>query len=150
MAESLLHRLLKLRVSNDLEREGYRVFPEPLFPPDQAVDWFAYRPDLFAVRVRSDGDDYALVECETNPNMYRFRSKNFASLCFQPKICQLDNLRKILAVPTGKLRAVDLRLRDGWEIWVVGRWAATLKVPLLHQGVQWSTPSKVHSPLERI
>jgi hypothetical protein len=44
--------------------------------------------------------------------MGRFRLKNFSSLWFQPFFFQSGSIRRILAVPQGRLRALDLELRD--------------------------------------
>jgi len=52
--------------------------------------------------------------------MRRFSLKNHSSVWFQPYLFSRGSVRKILAVPQGRLRAVDMRLRDKWEIWVLG------------------------------
>ncbi len=61
------------------------------------------------------------MECETYPNMRRFGSKNYASVWFQPYLFRRGSVRRILAVPQGKSRGVDMRLRREWEIWVLGQ-----------------------------
>jgi len=111
----------------ELESEDYRVVEEPLLPPFDWVSWSTYRPDLLGFK----GEGLVVVECETQPNMRRFRSKNYSSLWFQPSLDREGSLRRILAVPRGKLGAVDLRLRRGWEIWVIGERGSTLKIPSL-------------------
>jgi hypothetical protein len=60
--------------------------------------------------------------------MRRFTSKNYSSLWFQPSVLSAGSLRRILAVPRGKLGAVDLRLRRGWEIWVIGSGGSLEKI----------------------
>ena len=111
---------MKRIVRHELELERYRVVEEPLFPPTSRVSWSAYRPDLLAFRSGPQTDEVAIVECETHPSMARFASKNYSSLWFEPTILHDGSIRRILAVPRGKLRAVDMRLRDKWEIWVLG------------------------------
>jgi hypothetical protein len=60
--------------------------------------------------------------------MRRFRLKNFSSLRFQPFLFQKGSIRRVLVVPQGRLRAVDLELRDEWEIWVLGRTGPICKI----------------------
>jgi len=120
VTESAAHRSMKLIVRRELEAEGYSVVEEPLFPPSRRVSWTCYRPDLLAHRDGAGTEEVAIVECETHPCMRRFRAKNFSSLWFQPFLFRNGAIRRILAVPQGKLRSVDLGLRSEWEIWVLG------------------------------
>ena len=136
MAESALHRRMKLIVRRELERENYAVLEEPLFPPSRRVSWSAYRPDLVGYREEREEEEFAVVECETHPSMKRFRSKNFSSLWFQPFLFQNGSIRRVLAVPQGRLRAVDLELREEWEIWVLGRTAPVCRIHLFGEGSQ--------------
>lgn len=118
MTESLLHRSLKSRVTEELANEGYEVFSEPIFPPTSLMDWSRYRPDLLAVRARAGREDFVMVECETRPSTRRMNSKNFRSVQLQSKIHLECNLKRILVMPRGKLRALDSRFRLLWEIWI--------------------------------
>lgn len=118
--ESSTHRHLKAVVREELEKEGFGVVEEPPFPPADWISWSAYRPDLLGFRVRDEKEEVAVVECETRPSVRRFASKNYTSIWFQPSVLGSGSLRRILAVPRGRLSAVDLRLRSGWEIWVIG------------------------------
>ena len=102
---------------------------EPKSPPDADVNWSEYRPDVFGTRLRANCKDHVLVECETEPSMTRFRSKNYVSLTFQTRLFGDDTLRRILVVPHGKLKTVDLKLRSSWEIWIVGKCGITLRLP---------------------
>ncbi len=94
---------------------------EPLFPPVDWMSWSMYRPDLLGYRENGDCEELAIVECETHPNTRRFASKNYASLWFQSSLLKEGSIRRILAVPAGKLGSLDLSLRKSWEIWVVGQ-----------------------------
>lgn len=118
--ESSTHRHMKAVVKEELEKEGFGVVEEPLFPPVEWISWSTYRPDLLGFRAKDTKEEVAVVECETRPSMRRFVSKNYSSLWFQPSVLSHGSLRRILAVPKGKLGAVDLRLRSAWEIWVIG------------------------------
>jgi hypothetical protein len=120
---------MKRIVRHELERDRYTVLEEPLFPPSRRVSWSGYRPDLLAYRSGPQTEEVAIVECETHPSMGRFVAKNFSSLWFVPTVQCQGSLRRILAVPRGKLHAVDLRLRSQWEIWVLGSTAPLEKIP---------------------
>jgi hypothetical protein len=128
MAESSVHRSMKSIVRTELERERYAVVEEPLFPPDRKASWTSYRPDLLGYRSEDGIEELVLVECETKPNMKRFGSKNHSSVWFQPNLFRRGSVRRILAIPQGKLRAVDMRLRGRWEIWVLGATGTLEKV----------------------
>ena len=130
MAESQTHRSMKAVVRHELERERYAVVEEPLFPPSVKVSWFSYRPDLLGYKSEDGMEELVLVECETRPNMKRLRGKNVSSVTFQPFLFRRGSVRRILAVPRGKLRSVDLRIRDSWEVWVVGVASAIDKYPV--------------------
>ncbi len=124
---------MKAVVRWELEKEGFGVVEEPLFPPANWISWSTYRPDLLGFRAQDMKEEVAIVECETRPSMRRFASKNYSSLWFQPSVLSVGSLRRILAVPRGKLGAVDLRLRQGWEIWVIGSDGSPEKIPSLRR-----------------
>jgi hypothetical protein len=112
---------MKAIAREELEHENYRVVEEPLAPPTDRISWSAYRPDLLGYRFEPGDEEVVIVECETHPDMRRFYAKNYSSLWFQPLLFQRGSIRRILAVPQGRLGLVDARLRDRWEIWVLGR-----------------------------
>jgi hypothetical protein len=120
VAESDLHRSMKSIVKHALEDERYAVVEEPLYPPGDKVSWSSYRPDLLGYRVENGNEELVLVECETHPNMRRLRAKKSSTVWFQPYLFRRGLVRRILAVPRGKLGAVDMRIRDKWEVWVIG------------------------------
>jgi len=119
---------MKRMVRSELESEGYLIVEEPIWPPIRRISWFAYRPDLVGIRRDSRAEEIVVVECETRPSMRRFRSKNFSSLSFQASVLHEGSIRRILAVPRGRLHSVDLRLRDRWEVWLLGEFQPTLKL----------------------
>ncbi len=129
MAESQVHRSMKDVVRRELENERYAVVEEPAFPPGQKVSWTSYRPDLLAYRSQDGNEEIVLVECETHPNMKRLAEKNFSSVSFQPYLFRRGSVRRILAVPQGRLSSVDLQIRDRWEVWVVGPNSPLAKYP---------------------
>ena len=120
MAESETHKRMKMTVRHELESERYVVVAELLFPPGVRLGWRAYRPDLIGYRREDGREEVVLVECETHPDMRRLASKNHSSVWFQPSLDQRGRIRRILAVPQGKLSAVDMKVRSQWEVWVLG------------------------------
>ena len=112
-----------------MEGERFAVVEEPAFPPAEKVSWSSYRPDLLGYRSESDAEEIVLVECETRPNMKRLAAKNFTSVWFQPYLFRRGAVRRILAVPQGKLGSVDMKIRDRWDVWVVGGKSAMEKFP---------------------
>ena len=93
---------------------------EPLFAPGPRASWISYRPDLLGYKSERGVEELVLVECETRPNMKRFGAKNHSSVWFQPHLFREGTVRRILAVPQGKLGLVDMRVRQEWEVWVLG------------------------------
>jgi hypothetical protein len=120
VAESSVHRSMKAIVRSELEQERYAVVEEPLFPPGGKASWHSYRPDLLGYRSEGGAEELVLVECETHPNMKRFGTKNHSSVWFQPYLYRRGSVRRILAVPQGKLKSVDMKVREKWEVWVLG------------------------------
>ena len=129
MAESSVHRSMKAIVRRELERERYAVVEEPTFPPGEKVFWSSYRPDLLGHRIEDGAEEIVLVECETHPSMRRLGAKNYSSVWFQPYLFRRGAIRRILAVPQGRLRSVDMKIRDRWEVWVVGASSPMEKFP---------------------
>ena len=129
MTESDLHRSMKSIVRGHLEMDNYSVVEEPLFPPAEWIHWEAYRPDLLGLRSDDRSEQIVIAECETHPNMKRFTAKNYGSLWFEPSILCDGSIRRILAIPRGRLSALDLELRRRWEIWVLGPTGPILKIP---------------------
>jgi hypothetical protein len=132
LTESNLHRSMKQLVKEELESDRYRVLEEPLFPPANWIHWEAYRPDLLGLRCDDRSEQLVIAECETHPQMKRFSAKNFGSLWFEPSVIRNGSIRRILAIPRGRLSSVDLRIRSHWEIWVIGSKKETwMKIPAL-------------------
>lgn len=121
VAESDVHRSMKAIVRAELEGERYAIVEEPLFPPGRRVSWSSYRPDLFGYRRQDDGEEIVLVECETHPNMRRLGMKKHDTVALQSFLFRESSVRRILAVPQGRLGSVDMSVRSSWEVWVVGR-----------------------------
>jgi hypothetical protein len=135
LSESPVHRSMKAVVRHELEQEGYAVVEEPLYPPREKVSWHSYRPDLLGYRSDGGVEEIVLVECETRPNMRRLRAKNASSVWFQPYLYRQGSVRRILAVPQGKLGSVDMGVRSRWEVWVLGLNSPLARFPTLTQDI---------------
>jgi hypothetical protein len=122
---------MKAIVKHDLEQERYAVVEEPLYPPREKVCWSSYRPDLMGYRSEGGREELVLVECETHPSMRRIGAKNHSSVWFQPYLYRQGSVRRILAVPQGRLRGVDMKIRGTWEVWVLGPNSAMEKLPMI-------------------
>ena len=131
VGESSVHRSMKAIVKRELEAERFAVVEEPLFPPGNRVTWASYRPDLLGYKSEDGAEELVVVECETHPNMRRLQSKNSSSVWFQPFLFRTGSVRRILAVPQGKLGSVDMRIRTKWDVWVVGANSPMAKYPAL-------------------
>jgi hypothetical protein len=125
---------MKSMVRGELESEGYFLVEEPLYPPTRRISWSSYRPDLLGFRMDRSAEEIVIVECETHPAMKRFRAKNYATLWFQASILREGRIRRILAVPAGKLDSVDLRIRDEWEVWILGTLRPLMKLGTFGSG----------------
>jgi hypothetical protein len=119
---------MKKIVRGALEFDNYSVVEEPLHPPAEWIHWEAYRPDLLGMRSDDRSEQIVIAECETRPSMRRFIAKNYASLWFEPSILCDGSIRRILAIPRGRLAALDMELRHRWEIWVLGPTGPILKI----------------------
>lgn len=119
MAESEIHRTMKAVVKGALMRDDYVMFEEPVSPPEERMSWSSYRPDLLGYRFKEGTEELVLVECETHPNMRRLSAKRHRTVMLQPRLFDRGSVRKILAVPRGKLHSVDMKIRSEWEVWVV-------------------------------
>jgi hypothetical protein len=134
LAESRVHLSMKTVARQELEKEGYAVVEEPGIPPGKKVTWSSYRPDLMGYRSEGGVEELVLVECETRPNMRRLLAKNHSSVWFQPYLYRRGSVRRILAIPQGKLGSVDMGIRKAWEVWVLGPNMPLAKFPALPQG----------------
>ena len=119
---------MKRACALELVRQGYWVYPEPLWPPCRRLWWASYRPDLLGVRSSSSRQDYAFVECETNPSTRRLLAKNYLSVELQDQLDVPCSLRRVLAIPRGTLHRLEASLRYSWETWIFGN--GLLKIPL--------------------
>lgn len=128
VTESELHRSMKRMVRRQLEVENYRVVEEPLCPPTTWLHWESYRPDLLGYRWDDASEQVVIAECETRPSTKKLLSKNYRNLWFEPSVFREGSVKRILAVPSGRLSSLDMGLRRQWEIWVLGAKAPMVKI----------------------
>jgi len=119
---------MKRACALELARQGYRVYPEPLWPPCNRLWWASYRPDLLGAKSSSSGREYALVECETNPSTRRLLAKNYRSVELQDQLDAPCSLRRVLAIPRGTFHRLEASVRYSWETWILGD--GLLMIPL--------------------
>ena len=119
VAESELHRFLKRAAAETLEEQGFTIYFEPEWSPVDLLEWQNYRPDIFGIKSERRVDEYAFVECETNPNPKRILKKNVASIAIQTRLMRKTKSRKILAIPTTKADSLDSSVRTLWEVWAI-------------------------------
>jgi hypothetical protein len=147
--ESDLHRSMKGMIRQALEVERYRVMEEPLYPPARWIHWESYRPDLLGLRSDNTSEQLVIVECETHPNMKRLLAKNFASLWFEPSVLRDGSIRRILAIPRGNLSKLDLRLRNRWEVWILGATGPLVKIPTIHEATGVEASGESTGPIQK-
>ncbi len=125
--ESTLHLEMKAAVASRLHADGFRVIIEPLFPPNRALWWSGYRPDLFAVS-RSDGNTQCIfAECETNPSARRILRKRICSVGWQSPLEGKLQVHFLLVVPRGRLSLVSCSsIRRVWEVWTYEEWSGAI------------------------
>lgn len=111
MSESRLHTSLKEVVEEALRNDGFSTYVEPEWPPVNLVSWWGYRPDVFGVRRYTDSDEYAFVECETKPRFTRILEKKTTSIVVQSRLLANTHKRLILAIPSGTLRMLNMKVR---------------------------------------
>jgi hypothetical protein len=53
---------MKAVVRGELEKDGFGVVEEPLFPPVEWISWSTYRPDLLGYRAKDTKEEVASVK----------------------------------------------------------------------------------------
>ncbi len=127
MRESDRHRFLKEAAVRVLEQEGFTIYLEPGWSPIEFLKWSRYRPDILAARRRGENNDYRLVECETKPRLRRILAKNTGSISVQATLLGKTQISKVLVIPTGTLKALDMKIRRNWTIWLINTKSGEIK-----------------------
>ena len=123
--EGKLHKELKKRVANELQKLNYDIFFEPDESQLSQLSWHSYRPDILALISNKTKLEIIIVECETNPNRNRLlRKTNQLKTCLSIQKLLNDNLvfNPLLVIPSGNLqKLIGSSIRNIWEIWIVNR-----------------------------
>ena len=121
--EGALHKFLKETVADELQRQNYSIYYEPLESPLKRLWWNSYRPDVLAMKSRKSNLDVIFVECETKPNRKRVlrkteKIKKYISL--QKELHENATILPLLIIPPFNLnKIISSQLRQIWEIWII-------------------------------
>ena len=105
--EGALHKFLKETVADELQRQNYSIYYEPLESPLKRLWWNSYRPDVFAVKSRKSNLDVIFVECETKPNRKRNPISPSSIILAMPDPT-IKPAAKIMAIMVISLRVIKL------------------------------------------
>lgn len=123
--ESKFHKLLKQIVSNELKKNHFITYEEPLESPYNNLWWQSYRPDVFATRNTERTFEVVLVECETKPSKRRVLTKMSIiqnNLTFQKRLFEKTEFHPILAIPPHNLtKILCSNVKNFWTIWIINK-----------------------------
>lgn len=139
--ESKFHKLLKQTVANELEKQQFTTYQEPLESPYNNLWWQSYRPDVLATKNTKTLFEVVLVECETKPAKKRVLTKMLTiqnNLTFQKRLFEKTNFQPILAIPSHNLtRILCSEVRNFWTIWIINEIGKIIqKIPKKKQKCQ--------------
>jgi hypothetical protein len=121
--EGNLHKSLKDRVANELQKQKFSVYYEPLKSPLERLWWDYYRPDILALKNLSLNLKVVLVECETKPNLKRLLKKTSKIqhyLFLQKMLDEKVSITPLLVIPPFNLnKIISCKVRKLWEIWII-------------------------------
>lgn len=123
--ESKFHKLLKQTVANELEKQLFTTYQEPLESPYNNLWWQSYRPDVFATKNTESSFEVVLVECETKPSKSRVLLKKStiqSNLSLQKRLFENTKFHAILVIPPHNLaKILCYEVRKFWTIWIVNK-----------------------------
>lgn len=121
--EGSFHKFLKNRVANELQKQKYSIYYEPLESPLERLWWDYYRPDILALKNLSLNLKVVLVECETKPNLKRLLEKTAKIhnyLFLQKMLDEKVSIIPLLVIPPFNLsKIISCKVRKFWEIWII-------------------------------
>ena len=121
--EGSFHKFLKNRVANELQKQKYSIYYEPLESPLERLWWDYYRPDILALKNLSLNLKVVLVECETKPNLKRLLEKTAKIhnyLFLQKMLDEKVSIIPLLVIPPFNLKKIiSCKVRKFWEIWIM-------------------------------
>jgi len=120
-----LHKLHKLAVAEELQKQGYGIHYEPWESPLNLLWWQSYKPDILAIKQNNSGKRIVLVECETKPNRKRvlIKTKQIENnLTVQKQLFESTMILPLLVIPPNNLQKIMFSpIRKFWEIWIVNK-----------------------------
>jgi len=123
--EGTLHKLHKLTVAQELQKESYGIHFEPWESPISLLWWQAYKPDILAIKQTTSSRKVVLVECETKPNRKRVLNKTRQikkNLTIQKQLFENTTLLPLLVIPPNNLQKMIFSpIRKFWEIWIINQ-----------------------------
>ena len=123
--EGSLHKLHKNVVAEELIKQRYSIYFEPLESPLDLLWWHSYRPDILAMKQFDLIQKIILVECETNPNCQRVLTKKKQikkNLSLQKQLLKNTTVLPLLVIPPNNLqKMISSPIRRFWEIWIINQ-----------------------------
>jgi len=138
--ESKIHKLLKQIVANELEKNHFTTYQEPLESPYNNLWWQSYRPDVLATKNTERLFEVVLVECETKPDKKRVLTKMSTiqnNLTLQKRLFEKTRFHPILAIPPDNLaKILCCKVRNFWTIWIINKLGKiSQKIPRTNKNV---------------
>jgi hypothetical protein len=120
-----LHKLHKLTVAQELQKQSYGIYYEPWESPLDLLWWQAYKPDILAIKQTNSDRRIVLVECETKPNRKRVLNKTRQikeNLELQNQLFKNTMILPLLIIPPNNLQKIVFsQIRKFWEIWIINQ-----------------------------
>ncbi len=137
--EGNLHKLHKLTVAQELEKQNYGIHYEPWESPLDLLWWQSYKPDILAIKHTNCSRKIVLVECETKPNRKRVLTKATQikkNLAIQKQLFENTMILPLLIIPPNNLqKMIFSSIRKFWEIWIITQEGKIYhKIPLVCAG----------------
>jgi hypothetical protein len=121
--EGQLHKLHKESVAEELQKQNYTIYFEPLESPLKLLCWHSYRPDILAIKQSNPTQKIVLVECETHPNRKRVLTKKKQikkNIALQKQLLKNTTVLPLLVIPPNNLqKMISSPIRRFWEIWII-------------------------------
>ena len=125
MTEGNLHKLHKLAVAEELQKQSFEIHYEPWKSPLNLLWQQAYKLDILAIKQNSSTRRTVLVECETKPNRTRVLNKTRQirkNLQVQKQLFENTLILQLLTIPPNNLQKMMFSpIRKFWEIWIINQ-----------------------------
>jgi len=123
--EGNLHKLHKLAVAEELQKQSFEIHYEPWESPLNLLWWQSYKPDILAIKQNTSSKKIVLVECETKPSRKRVLTKTKQiekNLTVQKQLFENTMILPLLVIPPNNLQKIMFSpIRKFWEIWIINK-----------------------------